>query len=177
MQLIIAAIIIILALWYKSHRDKAVYSTNTPTQTIKTFTPLFNRTMSMRNDNEGKGNFGATRAGHTHMGLDIDATPGETVYAPFTCLVNRWFYVYNGKKEFTGLELIGPENITVKLMYVTAMPGRIKAGKLKPFTVKAGEPVAIMQNRAKGIPAMKNHLHIEVIKDKKHIDPSVYINI
>jgi murein DD-endopeptidase MepM/ murein hydrolase activator NlpD len=119
----------------------------------------------MRNDAAGKGNFGATRSGHIHKGVDLVVTPNSDILAPFDGKV-RQANPYANDANYKGLEIAATAgNLKVKIFYCSGFV----AGKI----YKKGEVLAKAQNiAAKYGGSMKPHIHVEVRVNKIVIDPT-----
>lgn len=110
--------------------------------------------MLVRNDSQGSGDFGATRHGHTHQGVDFLAEPGQNVYSPIEGKITRINDPY-GDGQYKGVTVSNGSQ-EWKIFYVnpTVTVGR---------EVRQGEKVAYVQDiQARYTPDMKNHIHVEL---------------
>ena len=129
----------------------------------------------IRNDPAGAGHFGARRGGgtRTHQGIDILAEPGTEVRAPISGTVNLG-QVYGPNHPLAGkfdrIWIDSEDGTRIKMFYVEA------ANLVNGQTIKAGELVGKMQDRAQHDKGMKNHLHVEVHRDGLPVDPTEFIH-
>jgi Peptidase family M23 len=125
----------------------------------------------LREAGSGSGNFGASRGGgkRSHLGVDISAIHGETVFAPISGKYTRVVKPYPNDTRYHGVEIVGLDGTEwagykVKLMYCQPT---ITVGT----SVVAGQPVAVAENVVEKYGGnMKNHLHTEVFKDGEQVD-------
>jgi murein DD-endopeptidase MepM/ murein hydrolase activator NlpD len=122
----------------------------------------------IRVDSQGNGNYGSTRQGHKHEGVDIEATEGETVFAPFDGTLTRVVKPYRpdagSKAALNGFDFKAGEK-TVRVFYA------------KPKNVgtffKKGEPIGTVENVKQFYnSAMHNHIHVELFINGVHTDPT-----
>ncbi len=129
----------------------------------------------IRNDPAGAGHFGASRGRgkRTHKGIDILAEPGTEVRTPISGTVNLG-RVYGPNHPLAGkfdrIWIDSEDGTRIKMFYVEA------ANLVNGQTIKAGELVGRMQDRAQHDKGMKNHLHVEVHRDGLPIDPTEFIH-
>lgn len=121
----------------------------------------------IRNDRAGSGVFGAGRGNRKHAGIDIECVPGEVVVSPISGTLKRVVYPYRGNTTYKGADVTSGSE-TVRIFYFVPDPEKI--GK----TVQAGERIGIAQDITKKYPGsgMKPHLHIEVIRGGKKVNPT-----
>ena len=114
----------------------------------------------------GCGSFGAKRGTRKHSGVDIKATPGESIYSPISGTITRIAYPYADDLSYKGVEIVNAD-CKVKIFYMTAT---VAVGS----QVKAGQKIGVAQNiSAKHGAAMTNHVHLEMYdKAGKLIDPT-----
>lgn len=138
-------------------KGNKAFAALTSSQTIRGCDPL------------GCGEFGAPRGARKHNGIDIVATPGQTIFSPISGKVNRMAYPYADDLSYKGLE-IQNDQYKVKIFYINPT---IAIGS----QVKAGDKIAVAQNiSAKHGAAMTNHVHFEVYdRTGKLIDPTKMI--
>ncbi len=136
-----------------------------------------------RNDDEGKGWFGAPRVGGTHKGTDILANPGDPIVSPIEGKVENRLMVYSDGitskkpwlKVFRSVHIRGTgpyKGMLVKLYYVDGKGPRIGE------KVKAGTTVlGLLQNVGKDhrAPRMKPHVHVRVEWNGVEIDPATVL--
>ena len=128
----------------------------------------------MRNDEAGKGWFGAPRqGGKKHKGVDLLAPPGAPVLSPVDGLIKRIGDPYlptnrlHGK--FNSVWIALPNGSTIRMFYVAPT---VKEGD----TVKGGQRIGIMQDRAAQTRDMENHVHVQVHDPRgKVVDPAPWL--
>lgn len=158
---IIAIVRWLVLLWKKTTTASSLSSSG------QKYSAILNPT-TLRNDVRGSGAYNAIRIGHLHEGIDIECKEGQAVYAPFDGEITRLAYPYAGDTRWRGLVLEGNNGITLKLFYVSLT-------KNVGDTVLSGQQIAVAQAISKkyGV-GMKNHVHIELLKNDQHIDPTPY---
>ena len=128
--------------------------------------------MVIRNDEAGKGHFGADRGDRQHQGIDIKASPGASVRSLVSGTVIRPGTVYNGNPEFTLVWIQADDGTVVGLYYVES---ELVAGD----RIEAGMAVGTAQNIAEHHGGgMENHVHIEVRPNGINggaVDPALYL--
>lgn len=125
----------------------------------------------LRSDGIGDGHFRAKRTHGLHEGVDITANPGDVVPAPIDGVVTEKKNAYkddNMGLKSTHIEGTGKwEGFTVKMFYMDNTALKVGA------PVKRGAPLGPAQDvRVKHGPKMTPHVHYEVYKDGKLIDPT-----
>ncbi len=121
------------------------------------------RPLKIRNDSSGSGHFGASRNGQSHHGTDYLVIEGQNIYSPINGKVTRIAMPYSDDSSFKGC-VIENEKYKVKIFYIIPQ----KIGKY----VIAGQRVGTAQDITKKYGgSMKNHIHIEIIKNNQLIDP------
>lgn len=131
--------------------------------------PILKR-MKIRVDSMGDGRFGSSRGGRSHNGIDLICTPGENVFSPIDGKVLRISNAYSDDSHYLNIVLQNSEFL-VKVMYVKP---KVSAGT----TVKKGDVIGVAQaiNKKYGS-AMTNHIHFEVWKDGKAVNPDNFISV
>ena len=131
----------------------------------KAFAKITKDNLDRGEDPLGDGSFGASRGNRKHKGIDIVASPGETIFSPITGKVTRFPIPYADDSRYTGIEIT---NSTYRIM-IFYMKANVSIGS----TVIAGQSIGVAQNiSAKHGSAMKNHVHYEVYKNGVLIDPT-----
>lgn len=143
--------------------------------------PLFNRAdnFSIRGqDGQGNGSFGSSRdgGGRVHAGVDIVSFPGELVVAPISGKLKVGSRVYsNSRPNLVLVKIIGTgeySGYVAKIFYVEGN------GFLQNKIVNKGETIGSAQNMSAEYPpigSMTNHIHFEIRKNDKPIDPTPYL--
>ncbi len=120
----------------------------------------------IRNDDEGKGHYGASRYHGTHKGVDFVVTPGQVIKAPESGYIKRIKNPSAKDSRQHGFLFIGDSGLEVTVFYadLTAAVGEV---------VKKGNKIAIAQDISAlyGLPDMKPHIHVETVKDGVRFDP------
>ena len=124
-----------------------------------------------RSDVKGGGRFHSKRVDRLHEGVDITVRPGQMVPAPIDGVVTEKLDVYpkdNMGLHSTHIKGTGKwTGYTVKMFYMNY--SALKKGA----PVKRGAPLGRAQDvRVKHGPKMTPHIHYEVYKDGKLIDPT-----
>ncbi|XP_078347146.1 myeloid protein 1-like isoform X2 [Oculina patagonica] len=123
-------------------------------------------------DRWGSGAFGASRGRRTHKGIDIVCSAGSNISAPFPAKVLRRSkpYLNNNADYNNGIYMEGTEKwagYRVKMWYVGK---QVRNGAILP----AGSYIGDMKDRAAGSRGMTNHVHVQLYKDGKIVDPTPY---
>jgi hypothetical protein len=122
---------------------------------------------SRLHDRHGSGQYAAPRdkGTRTHEGIDIISTAGENVFAPFEGTIIRESVPYENDPSYRGILMAGSgkwSGYRMKIFYVEG----IFAGK-----VRAGGIIGKAQDLKLKYPSITNHIHVEVTKKGKQIDP------
>ncbi len=136
-------------------------------KTVKAFAGITKDNLLRGCDPLGCGEFGASRSGgtRTHLGIDFRAIPGEAILAPISGTVTRFPIPYANDNRYKGIE-IKNDTYLVKMFYLSPT---VQVNS----KVIAGQKIGIAQDiSAKHGSAMINHVHFEVYKDGKLIDPT-----
>lgn len=133
------------------------------------------RRQVIRRDAAGDGRYGATRKGHTHEGLDLIATPGETVLAPFDGYYLRDGRPYANDARYSEAVFRG-QGKEVRLMYVQA------TYLMQPGTAfSKGDVIGTAQDVSQRYPGsgMLPHVHVEVLDPEtgEHVDPTYLLKL
>ncbi|XP_078363053.1 leukocyte cell-derived chemotaxin-2-like [Oculina patagonica] len=123
-------------------------------------------------DRQGCGGFGASRGSRSHRGIDVVCSTGSRVYSPFPATVIRRSnpYVNSNAAYNTGIYLQGTgawSEYRVKMWYVTKGVGN-------GASLSAGSPIGYMTNRAANSPGMTNHVHVQLEKNGRVVNPTSY---
>ncbi len=119
----------------------------------------------------GCGNFGASRGGHTHKGIDFSIPEGGAVYAPFPCKVIRHGWPYANDSRYRLIEIQGVggySQYTAKLMYVKDLPavGSVFHEKQK---------MCVADNISQKYDSrMTNHVHFELYQNGQLLNPEIF---
>ena len=112
----------------------------------------------VRVDTQGDGHFHSHRTTHVHQGLDLVATTGEPIFAPFDGAIKGTVKPYppseGAKSNLNGFDFKGGE-FTMRVFYAdTDYVGRF---------CKEGEVIGFVSNVQKYYtPSMINHIHVEL---------------
>lgn len=120
----------------------------------------------------GSGEFGASREGRPHRGVDYAALPGSIILSPFDCTVNRIGYPYADKsrREYKLIELIIDAQTRCKIMYIDAL---VKPGD----KIRTGDKLGIVQDLDKIYKGITPHFHLEIIVEGVHVDPEAWLKM
>jgi murein DD-endopeptidase MepM/ murein hydrolase activator NlpD len=127
---------------------------------------------TIRVDSEGAGYFGASRSGHVHEGVDLEANSGQPIYAPFNGTITRTAAPYKpsaGPKSALGGFVFTGSEYQFKIFYAKAL----SVGSY----FSEGDIIGYADNVQQYYsPAMKNHIHVE-LRDKAGtlLDPTKFL--
>lgn len=110
---------------------------------------------------------------HAHGGIDIPAPKGTPIYAPEDGEINTtWSFTDN---PTAGNSIaINTNGITVVYMHLDEPPGNLFGNPIKKgTTVKKGDLIGYVGSTGH---SDGNHLHLEVKKNGKNVDPIDYFN-
>lgn len=132
---------------------------------------LFRRPMRKRGcDAGGCGHFGAPRSGNrTHKGFDVLCENKEPIYSIWNGTAERVVTPYEGDVRFSGIKIRTTEGYEVKVMYLKPNLNIIT------HTIKVGDLIGYSQDISTKYPSVKPHLHIEILKDNKWLDPEPFL--
>lgn len=135
------------------------------------------------NDPTGFGHFGAKRGFKNgkprfHIGHDIVSVPGEDVFSMIDGTITKIGYMYANALQFRYVEVTN-KTFRIRLCYVEH-----HFLFRKGSSVCAGDRIAFAQdiakyhnrNKKKGQALMINHVHVEIYKNEKLIDPNIYLS-
>jgi len=116
--------------------------------------------ITVRNDEMGSGYFGTPRTRgkkrHTHTGVDIIVSPGEQIFAPEDCTVERLGICYGSDPEF---HLIAVSSLSFKHRILYIKPCVIAGARLKE-----GDPIGHAQNiQDRHGDKMIPHIHWDIL--------------
>ena len=125
-----------------------------------------------RSDPEGAGRFHSKRGDRLHEGVDITVRPGQMVPAPIDGVVIKTGIVYredNMGLHSTHIEGTGKwTGYTVKMFYMNNDSLKEGAPVKRGAPLGPAQDVSLRRNKVKMTP----HIHYEVYKDGKLIDPT-----
>ena len=116
-------------------------------------------------DAQGSGAFGASRAGHTHLGADYITTPGQEVFAVADGRVAR---LVSG--EHSGIVIGDGKGISYKILYMD-VDRSIGVGS----PIRSGQVLGIAQDITTRYPGITNHVHVKLRVNYVVVDPEKYI--
>ena len=131
--------------------------------------------LTMRNDSQGLGHYGAPRGTRKHRGVDFEILPHRGFKLPFDVKIKRKGLVKVGQ-PFNLLELaptgVFQNVIKFKFMYSDLL--NVPVGSIVP----KDEIIGRTQDVAKFYGgSMKNHLHVETRIFGKLINPNLFFNV
>ncbi len=149
------------------------------------FSPVENPTI--RNDDEGRGKFGTDRTKtvrdpdgkvrkieYKHQGVDLIARSGSMIRSPVEGTVERIGDPYgDGKYDIIWIKAKGGHK--VGLFYVSPRDANGRQTVKPGDQIKHGQVIGTMQDIAKRVSEMKNHLHLKVMKNGKAINPMPWL--
>lgn len=124
--------------------------------------------LEIRNcDPAGCGHYNAPRGERLHKGIDIVVYPGQSIYAPISGTVRR-FFAYENNTDIKGIEITNG-NTKVKLFYVNSS---LQTGDVIEAQTKIGvaQDIAGYYNSS----TMTPHIHTEVLINNQKVDPTNY---
>ncbi|MEM1437151.1 MAG: M23 family metallopeptidase [Pseudomonadota bacterium] len=118
-------------------------------------------------DKQGSGDWHASRAGGTrkHKGVDYDAPVGFVLHAPVTGVVTKLGYPYEDDLSFRYVEITDPGGSKYRCFYVKPIV------KLGCHVIANQTPIGTVQNVASRAEGMSNHVHFEIQRGSRHVDP------
>jgi len=134
--------------------------------------PLLTITTPTRgNDTWGSGDFGASRAGRLHMGIDYAAMPGSILQSPVTGVVTKLGYCYGDDLSYRYVQVTTHDGARHRFFYIepdVVLNSQVQEG------YELGE-VQDVTRRYQVPKGMKPHIHYEIIdKDKLYVSPEAY---
>ena len=129
---------------------------------------------AVRNDRAGGGRFGDPRGERLHEGTDVRALAGQPVALKRPMHFNRIGMCYGGDDHYKLVEMRLAEysDILVQFFYVDPRKGMKVHDLYQP-----GFVIGYVQDIAGRYPdsGMQNHIHVEVIRNGKNVDPEHWI--
>ena len=123
-------------------------------------------------DQHGSGAFGASRGWRPHRGIDIACYAGSIVCAIRAGVVTKIGYPYDPTKtgnsrkaHFRYVQVTDDQGNDVRYFYLESL---VKTGDV----IEPGQPIGNSQKLSAVYPGITDHIHFEVKKDGKHIDPT-----
>ncbi|WP_271407318.1 M23 family metallopeptidase [Tenacibaculum soleae] len=145
--------------------------------------PPLKKIIDRGNDPTGFGHFGAKRGfdkkGNPkfHKGHDIISVPGESVVSMISGTVTKVGYMY-GNRKAKHLRYVEVTNdfFRVRLSY---LEHSVFEGDVVCSGERVGYALSVAdyhnKNKKKGAALMINHLHVEIYKNGKLVDPKQYL--
>jgi len=126
------------------------------------------------NDNYGSGYFGARRDGgkRTHVGVDAITVAGEDFHSRVAGSVSFLGYPYADDLSYRYVQITDSNGWQWRYYYVDPK-GCVELG----LKIKVGDKIGTCQDLKPRYPnGMTQHVHFEIKVNKKHIDPTKYLN-
>jgi hypothetical protein len=143
----------------------------------------------MREDDWGKGHFGARRGSKYHDGLDLIVTPGQPIFSMIDGLVEKYEQCYSKDPRWRGIQ-IANAMLRVELWYMEAQ-NTVAVDEY----VNAGQMIGVAQDISEKYPPtnkipheMTPHIHVRVtlrsysaissgryVSFDQYIDPSLLL--
>ena len=117
-------------------------------------------------DTWGSGQYQAPRGSRKHDGLDIKATSGQRVFAPFPGVITRVARPYANDPRYTGIVLEGSGEWTGYSLKIFYLEGLVSGG------VDAGQLIGYAQDLGWKYTNITNHIHVEAYDTFGRINPS-----
>lgn len=118
-------------------------------------------------DKFGSGQYGASRdAGtRTHNGIDIIASPNESIFCPIQGSIVRQAMPYKDDPSYEGVVIEGREEWSGYELKIFYMEGLFSGD------ANESQKIGFAQNLTKKYPNITNHIHLEVRYKGELIDP------
>ena len=109
-------------------------------------------------DSYGSGEFGASRTGHIHAGVDYVAQAGQQVVAPIAGFVTKVGFAYRDSAHYRYIEITNRlTGYTARVMYVGP---EVQEGQ----TLALGQPIGRAQTLQTRYPSITDHVHLEIAR-------------
>ena len=109
-------------------------------------------------DAYGSGEFGASRTGHIHAGVDYVSQAGQQVLAPIAGFVTRVGYAYKDSAHYRYVEITNRlTGYTARVMYVGP---EVYEGQ----ALALGQPIGHAQTLQTRYPSITDHVHLEIAR-------------
>ena len=119
-------------------------------------------------DRWGSGEYLAARGGRVHRGIDIACYKGSTILSPVSGTVTKLGYPYNpadpDKGKFRYVQITDDAGADHRIFYVEPLVGVSNY-------VERDDPIGVSQGIASLYPGMTDHVHYEIKRDGKHVEP------
>lgn len=117
-------------------------------------------------DEFGSGHFGAPRGNHRHNGIDYEASHGQEILAPASGVVSKIGYPYGDDLSFRYVEVTDGNGLRHRVFYI--LP-KVEIGM---YVVSNVTVIGTAQDLGGRYPCITNHVHYEIIKDGKYLNPN-----
>ena len=118
-------------------------------------------------DKHGSGHWGASRGRRKHKGVDPAAYAGSVVYSPVIGVVTKLGYPYADDLSYRYVEITDAGGDKHRLFYIT--PLVVMGEKVTPM-----REVGIVQDITTRHPGITNHIHYEIKRGPKFIEPVTF---
>lgn len=123
-------------------------------------------------DKWGSGEYGAPRGDHTHNGIDIACYPNSIICAIRPGTVTKLGHPYSPadphKGHYRYVQVTDDKGNNMRYFYIAPF---VSDGQI----IETGQPIGISQSFDDVYPGITNHVHFEVKKDGKVIDPTPFL--
>jgi len=119
-----------------------------------------------KNNSDFETSFITSKFDGSHMGIDINGSIGTKIYSPMDGQV-----IYSGFDKKSGNSIIISHNNGCITKYMHNKKNFVKFGE----NIKIDKPIAEMGNSGSSVKNEGIHLHFELWKDGKVINPSLFI--
>ena len=120
-------------------------------------------------DEWGSGEFGASRGGRRHNGVDLVVDPDTAILATFEGVVTKLGYPYG-------------DDLSYRYVQITANGYDLRIFYVKPFVsvgdkVNKDSVIGVSQSLEKRYPGITPHVHFEIKKDGEYVDPTALVEL
>lgn len=126
---------------------------------------LIKTTLEKRgSDKWGSGEFGASRGGRTHNGIDYRCPPGAQILCPVDGVVTKLGYPYGNDLSFRYVEVTDFEKRKHRIFYVTPVV-------LEGWHVAKDDVIGTAQDLEGRYSGITPHVHYEILHDGAYLNP------
>lgn len=136
-------------------------------------TAEFKKPKARGSDSCGSGAYGASRGRRKHRGIDYNVSAGEYVATSIAGTVTRFGLPYSNPKkaDYRYVEITDSKGYQHRYFYVEPLKS-LSLGDC----IDENQIIGKCQDIAKTCSGMSNHVHYEIKKGGKYVDPKEYIS-